>query len=91
MQGMRELGYSEGKNLFIEWRYADGDYSRLAGFAKELVDTNPPVIVAYGTAAARVLQKATATIPIVVAAAVDLVGARALSQAWRVPEATSPA
>ena len=73
--GMSSLGYSEGKNLVIAWRYANGDYAQLARFANELVDMNPRVIVTYGTAAARVLQKATSTIPIVVAAAVDLVGA----------------
>jgi putative ABC transport system substrate-binding protein len=75
MEGMSGLGYSEGTNLAVEWRYADGDYKRLSGFATELVGMNLPVIVAYGTAAARVLQGATKTIPIVVAAAVDLVGA----------------
>src|SRR6516225_8940837 len=73
--GMSSLGYSEGRNLVIAWRYANGDYAQLARFANELVDMNPRVIVTYGTAAARVLQKATSTIPIVVAAAVDLVGA----------------
>jgi putative ABC transport system substrate-binding protein len=75
LRGMSDLGYREGKNLFVEWRYADGDYKRLAGFATELVGMNPPVIVTYGTAAARVLQGTTKTVPIVVAAAVDLVGA----------------
>jgi len=75
MQGMSDLGYSEGKNLAVEWRYADGDYKRLTGFATELAGMNLPVIVTYGTAAARVLQGTTKTIPIVVAAAVDLVGA----------------
>jgi putative tryptophan/tyrosine transport system substrate-binding protein len=75
MRGMSDLGYSEGKNLVVEWRYADGDYKRLTGFAAELVAMNLPVIVTYGTAAARVLQGTTKTVPIVVAAAVDLVGA----------------
>ena len=75
LDGMGRLGYSEGKNLIVEWRYADGDYSRLAEFATELVARNLPVIVTYGTAAARVLQRATTSVPIVVAAAVDLVGA----------------
>jgi putative ABC transport system substrate-binding protein len=75
MQGMNELGYHEGKNLVVEWRYADGDYQHLAGFAAELVGINLPVIVTYGTVAARVLQRATKTVPIVVAAALDLVGA----------------
>jgi putative tryptophan/tyrosine transport system substrate-binding protein len=73
-EGMAALGYVVGRNLVIEWRYAAGNYERLAGFAAELVRLNPPVIVTYGTAAARVLQKATTSIPIVVAAAVDLVG-----------------
>ena len=75
IRGMNELGYSEGRNLVVEWRYADGDYTRLTGFANELVGMNLPVIVTYGTAAARVLQKTTTTTSIVVAAAVDLVGA----------------
>jgi putative ABC transport system substrate-binding protein len=75
LRGMNDLGHSDGKNLAVEWRYADGDYKRLAGFAAELVEMNLPVIVTYGTAAARVLQGATKTTPIVVAAAVDLVGA----------------
>jgi putative tryptophan/tyrosine transport system substrate-binding protein len=73
-QGMRALGYNEGQNLTIEWRYADGDYERLTSFAVELVQMNPPVIATYGTAAARVLQKATKTIPIVFAAVVDPIG-----------------
>jgi ABC-type uncharacterized transport system substrate-binding protein len=72
---MSDLGYTEGKNLVVEWRYADGDYTRLTGFAIEVVGMNLPIIVTYGTAAARVLQGTTKTIPIVVAAAVDLVGA----------------
>src|SRR5258708_25995095 len=73
MQGMSDLGYSEGKNLAVEWRYADGDYKRLAGFATELAGMNLPVIVTYGTAAARVMQGTTKTIPIVVPAAGDRV------------------
>ena len=72
---MNELGYSEGTNLVVEWRYAEGDHTRLTGFANELVGMNLPVIVTYGTAAARVLRKTTKTTSIVVAAAVDLVGA----------------
>jgi putative tryptophan/tyrosine transport system substrate-binding protein len=75
LQGMSDLGYSEGKNLIVVWRYAEGDYKRLTGFATELVGMKLPVIVTYGTAAARVLQVSTKSIPIVVAAAVDLVGA----------------
>src|SRR6516165_10833812 len=88
VDGMSKLGYNEGKNLTVEWRYAAGDYTRLTGFASELVGMNLPVIVTYGTAAARVLQKTTATIPVVVAAAVDLVGARIVASLAH-PGATS--
>jgi len=70
-KGMRDLGYVEGKNLAIDWRY--GGYKSLPELAAEIIQTNPDVIVTYGTAAAQALKKATATIPIVVAAAVDLV------------------
>jgi ABC-type uncharacterized transport system substrate-binding protein len=83
IEGMRVLGYSEGNNLVVEWRYTDGDYARLTSFANELVGMNLPVIVTYGTAAARVLQKTTTTIPIVVTAAVDLVGAGIVSSLAR--------
>ena len=51
IDGMSKLGYNEGKNLTVEWRYAAGDYARLTGFASELVGINLPVIVTYGTAA----------------------------------------
>src|SRR5262249_58285098 len=83
LRGMNDLGHSDGKNLAVEWRYADGDYKRLAGFAAELVEMNLPVIVTYGTAAARVLQGATKTTPIVVAAAVDLAVARLVASLAR--------
>ena len=74
LQGMRELGYVEGKNLVIEWRYANGNYKSLPDLAAELTRMDLEVIVTYGTAAAQALKKATSTIPIVVTAAVDLVG-----------------
>jgi putative ABC transport system substrate-binding protein len=74
LKGMSDLGYVEGRNLVVEWRYADEDYSRLAGLAAELVQMNPAVIVSYGTPATRALQEATKTVPIVVTAAIDLVG-----------------
>jgi putative ABC transport system substrate-binding protein len=74
MQGMRELGYVEGKNVVIEWRYANGNCKNLPDLAAELARMDLEVIVTYGTAAAQALKKATSSIPIVVAAAVDLVG-----------------
>lgn len=73
-QGMRELGYVEGKHFVIEWRFADGKFERLPGLAAELVKMKVDVIVAAGTAATQMAQRATTTIPIVIAASVDPVG-----------------
>jgi ABC-type uncharacterized transport system substrate-binding protein len=66
VQGMRELGYVEGKNLSMEWRYAEGKHERLAGLAAELVQLKPSVIVTHGTPA-EALKQASTTIPVVVA------------------------
>ncbi len=65
LRGMRDLGYVEGKNLAIEWRFADGQYDRLPGLAAELVKMDVEVIVTHSTPATRVLQQATRKIPIV--------------------------
>jgi putative ABC transport system substrate-binding protein len=73
-QGMRELGYVEGRNLVIEWRSAEGKAERLPDLAAQLVLGKVDVIVTAGGAATGVAQKATATIPIVIAAANDPVG-----------------
>ena len=67
--GMRDLGYIEGKNLLIEWRFADGDAARLPALAAELMQWRPDVFVAGGNDAPVVLQKLTSTIPIVMASA----------------------
>jgi putative tryptophan/tyrosine transport system substrate-binding protein len=68
-----ELGYVEGKNIVIEYRYADGKLDRLPDLATELVNLKVDVIVVGGGTTA-VAQKATTTIPIVVGSAGDLVG-----------------
>jgi len=72
--GLRELGYIDGQNLVIEWRFAKGNTDRLPELAGELVRLNPDVIITAGTQPARALKNATTTIPIVVASAGDLVG-----------------
>ncbi len=66
-QGLRELGYVEGKNIVIEWRSAEGRLDRLAGLAAELVRLKVDVIVTGGPPATRAAKEATATIPIVMA------------------------
>ena len=67
--GMRDLGYVEGKNLLIEWRFADGDATRLPGLAAELMQWKPDLFVAGGNDAPFALQKLTSTVPIVMASA----------------------
>ncbi len=74
LQGMREVGYVEGRNLLIEWRYADGNYERLPALAAELVRLNVDVIVAVPSPAIRAAQRATTTIPIVFPSTGDPVG-----------------
>ena len=62
---MRDLGYSEGKNLAIEWRFAEGRIELLPELAAELVQLKVDVILANGTRPTGAAQKATSTIPIV--------------------------
>jgi len=66
--GLRDLGYVEGKNLTIEFRWAEGRHERLPELAAELVRLKVDVIVAQGTPGARAAKQATATIPIVIPA-----------------------
>jgi len=73
-QGLRELGYVEGRNLVIEYRSADGQLNRLADGAAELVALKVDLIVAASTPAALATKRATRTIPVVFPAAADAVG-----------------
>ena len=70
-QGMRELGYVEGKNLVMEWRSAEGKSELLPGLAAELVRLNVDALAASGTPATVAAQKATTTIPIIMIAVAD--------------------
>ena len=74
LKGMRDLGYVEGKNLVVEWRFADGSFERLPDLAADLVRLKVDVIVAAASAAIGAAQKATTTIPIVMATTGDPVG-----------------
>ena len=75
IQRLRELGYRNGDNLLIEYRWADEDLSLLERQADELVRLPVDVIVTAQVPAVRIAKKATTTIPIVMAAVVDPVGA----------------
>jgi len=66
-RGLRELGYVEGKNLVIEWRFGEGKVDRLAEMVAELVRLKVDVIVTGGPSATRSAKAATSTIPIVMA------------------------
>ena len=73
-QGLRELGYVEGRNIVSERRYAQGRSEDLTGLAADLVRLNVDVIVAVGTPATRAVKSATRTIPIVFTRIADPVG-----------------
>jgi putative tryptophan/tyrosine transport system substrate-binding protein len=73
-QGLHELGYVEGKNIVIEWRYAEGKLDRLPALAAELVRLKVDVIVASAPPPIRSAKQATATIPIVMSYDDDPVG-----------------
>src|SRR5215212_11328338 len=72
--GLRDLGYVEGRNIRIEYRWAEGQYERLPPLIAELIAANVAVIVTAGTPAALAVKKATASIPLVMVAVGDPVG-----------------
>ncbi len=70
-QGLRELGYVEGENIVIEYRYAEGKFDRLPDLATELVRLKVDVILSTGPTATRAAKGVTTTIPIVMAQDID--------------------
>jgi putative ABC transport system substrate-binding protein len=90
-QGLRDLGYVEGKNVILEYRYTEGHVDRLPALAAELVHRHVDIIVAAGAGYAAVLaaKQATTTIPIVmVSMATDPVET-GLVEAWPIPAGPS--
>ena len=73
-QGLRDLGYVEGRNLAIEYRWADGQYDRFPALIRELAALKVEVIVTAGTPAALAVKRETPAIPLVMAAIGDPVG-----------------
>ena len=73
-EGLRELGYEEGHNIVIEYRWADGKYERFPALVTELIAAKVDVIVTAGTPAALAVKKATTTVPLVMVAVGDPVG-----------------
>ena len=70
-QGLRDLGYIEGKNILVEYRYAEGKADRIPGLVAELVQLKVDVLVFPNTTAIRAAKQATKTIPIVMVTTTD--------------------
>ena len=70
-QGLRDAGYAEGRDVVIEWRFANGDYDRVPQLVTDLVQRKVDVIVTDVTFSARAALRATSTIPIVITIAAD--------------------
>jgi len=66
--GLRDLGYQEGRDIVIEYRWADSKYDRLPALLAELINPNVDLIVTHGTPGVTAAKQATSTIPIVIAA-----------------------
>ena len=86
---LRELGWIEGQNLVIEYRWAGGDLARFPALVDELVWLRPDLMVAGNNQAAIAMRKATAVIPIVAPTLFDPIGF-GLVQVWPGPAETSP-
>jgi putative ABC transport system substrate-binding protein len=74
-EALQEFGWTEGRNLRIDFRWSAGDADRLRAHARELVALNPDVILSAGTSATAAMQRETRTVPIVFAQVTDPVGA----------------
>jgi putative tryptophan/tyrosine transport system substrate-binding protein len=72
--GLRDLGYVEGQNLIVEYRFGDGNYDRLPNLAAQLVHLNVDVLVTFAAPGTQAAKSATSTIPIVMAVTADAVG-----------------
>jgi putative ABC transport system substrate-binding protein len=79
LEGIQQQGYVEGKNLTVEYRWAEGHYDRLAAMASDLVAHKVDLIAAFGPPPARAAKNATATIPIVFEVGNDAVEAGLVS------------
>jgi putative ABC transport system substrate-binding protein len=81
--GLRDLGYQEGRDFVIEYRWADGNYDRLSALLADLIGLKVDVIVTHGTPGVLAAKKATSTIPIVMAVVGDALGSGLVSSLAR--------
>ena len=82
-EGLRDLGYVEGRSIVLDVRWSEGKTEKLAEFAAEFVSMNVDVIVAHGVPGATSAKNATPTIPIAIATVADMVGAGLVSSLAR--------
>jgi putative ABC transport system substrate-binding protein len=75
LQGLRQLGWTDGHNVRIDYRWSAGDSDNIRKFASELIALGPDVVMAFTSAAVTALRQATSTVPIVFAVVADPVGA----------------
>ena len=82
-QGLQDLGYVEGRNILIEYRFTEGRQERFPDLAAELVRLKADVIVTWGTPAAKAAQNASGTVPVVMAASANPITAGLVSSLAR--------
>ena len=87
LDGLRERGYSEGRNIVFERRFLEGNAQRFPEFAAEMVQLKVDCIIAITTTAALAVKHVTTTLPVVMTTAIDPVGA-GLVASLRGPAAT---
>jgi putative tryptophan/tyrosine transport system substrate-binding protein len=90
VQGLQDLGWSDGRNVRIDYRYGLGDADRVRRYAAELVALAPDVILANGSAPVGPLRQVTRTVPIVFAAALDPIGLSQWEMAWGAQRKSRP-
>jgi putative tryptophan/tyrosine transport system substrate-binding protein len=73
-EGLRELGYQEGRNIIVEYRWAEGNYERFPSLIADLLASKADVLVTAGTPATLAIKKATTTVPLVMIAVGDPIG-----------------
>jgi putative tryptophan/tyrosine transport system substrate-binding protein len=73
-EGLAQLGWADGRNLLIDYRWAGGDVGQIRTFAKELIELSPDIMVGYATPSVAALQQETRSIPIVFLSVTDPVG-----------------
>ena len=84
-RGLNDLGYVEGQNIILEYRWAEGRYDRLPQLATDLSQANVELVVAYGSEGALAAKRSITTLPVVAVSVGDFIGAGIVSNLARPP------